>query len=287
MISRRLLGFLFLLTFSIVLAQAAQAQAAELTVTVSTDKPEYQSGELVTITVWVLYNGLPVAAKIDLAYIDITYDSGSTFRHYITWDFVSVAPGVFVAQAKAGPAGLRQVYVAARATVTEGCCRITVCGSGVAYFSVRPGCVCQPYYCYQPCYPCWWYQPCPPCPPQECRPPDFFIKHFVHTPSPGEVRRISFQMPDYILDQLLARAGGKVTFREAPPHSVIWSDIPGLGWTNDPLAELGLVLDPETGRISGQLRGELIRKGNYFFFIEALNEAGEVIAGIWIEIAFV
>lgn len=265
-----------------------QAKAAELTVAVSTDKPEYQTGELVTITVRVLLDGLPVPARIDLAYIDIAYDSGSTFRHYITWDFVPVATGVFVAQAKAGPAGLRQVYVAASATIKEGCCCRTICAFGVAYFSVRPGCAwaCQPYY--WPCQPCgcYCYQPCQPClPPVECRPPDFFIKHILN---PAEVgSSVTLSIPDHIMGELVRRAGGPVTFREAPPRSVMWSSFPGVGWTNEPLASLGLALDPATGRISGVLTatGDLFE--SHFFFIEALNAAGEVVAGIWIEIAFI
>ncbi len=263
----------------------AQAQAAELAVVVSTDKPEYQTGELVTITVRVLLGGVPVASRIELAYIDIAYDSGSSFRHYITWDFVPVATGVFVARAKAGPAGLRQVYVAASATITEGCCCQTICASGMAYFTVKPGCACQPYYCYyQPCQPCWCYQPCQPCP--QCRPPDFFIKHILN-PAEALGAQITFSIPDHIMGELLRLAGGPVTFREAPPHSVIWSSVPGLGWTNEPLAELGLALDPATGRISGYLTatGDLFE--SHFFFIEALNGAGEVVAGIWIEIAFI
>jgi hypothetical protein len=286
--SSALLILLFLFFGSVLVGTVAfgpQAEAAELTVLVSTDKPEYQSGELVTITVRVLLDGVPVASRIELAYIDIAYDSGSTFRHYITWDFVPVATGVFVAQAKAGPAGLRQVYVAASATITEGCCCRTICASGVAYFSVKPGCACQPCYCYQPCW--WWYQPCQPCQPcLPCRPPDFFIKHVLN---PAEVlgTKVTFSIPDHIMEQLTRRAGGPVTFREAPPHSVLWSSAPGLGWTNEPLAALGLALDPATGQISGYLTatGDLFE--SHFFFIEALNAAGQVVAGIWIEIAFI
>lgn len=285
-------ALLILLFFGLVLAAVValgpqpQAKAAELTVAVSTDKPEYQSGELVTITVRVLLDGVPAPARIDLAYIDIAYDSGSTFRHYITWDFVPVATGVFIARAKAGPAGLRQVYVAASATITEGCCCRTICAFGVAYFSVRPGCACgcQPYY--WPCQPCWCYQPCQPCPPLECRPPDFFIKHVLN-PAEALGSSVTFNIPDHIMGELLQLAGGPVAFREAPPHSVLWSSLPGMGWTNEPLASLGLALDPATGRISGVLTatGDLFE--SHFFFIEALNAAGEVVAGIWIEIAFI
>ncbi|MGQ9734877.1 MAG: hypothetical protein ACUVQU_07550 [Candidatus Bipolaricaulia bacterium] len=257
----------------------AQAQAAELTVLVSTDKPEYQTGELVTITVRVLLDGVPVASRLELAYIDIAYDSGSSFRHYITWDFIPVATGVFVAQAKAGPAGLRQVYVAASATITEGCCCRTIYASGLTYFTVKPGCTCQP--CYY--YPCWCCQPCQPCP--ECRAPDFFLRYTITIVSDDPP--VSFSLPDYVVTQLEQRAASPVTFREAPAHTVVWSSIPGFGWVNDALSELGLALDPETGRISGNVDFRWVRKDRYFFFIEALNPMGEVVAGIWVEIAFV
>jgi hypothetical protein len=278
---------LLLLFFGSVLvgtvAFGPQAEAAELTVLVSTDKPEYQSGELVTITVRVLLDGVPVASRIELAYIDIAYDSGSTFRHYITWDFVPVATGVFVAQAKAGPAGLRQVYVAASATITEGCCCRTICASGVAYFSVKPGCACQPCYCYQPCW--WWYQPCQPCQPcVPCWAPDFFVRYSVTIVS--EDPPVSFSLPAHVMSAILQRAN-PVTFREAAPHSVMWSSVPGFGWVNDALSDLGLTLDPATGRISGNIDLRRVRKDRYYFFIEALNPAGEVVAGIWIEIAFI
>ncbi len=78
-----------------------------------------------------------------------------------------------------------------------------------------------------------------------------------------------------------------VIFREAPAGSVIWSDVPGMGWTNEALADFGLSLDPVTGKIRGYLTGAGSVFDNHFFFIEALNSDGEVIAGIWIEIAFV
>lgn len=84
--------------------------------------------------------------------------------------------------------------------------------------------------------------------------------------------------------QQLLQMANPITFREAPPHSVMWSDFPGMGWTNDALADLGLSLDPETGMISGYLGSAALTKDKYFFFIEALNPGGEVIAGIWIEI---
>ena len=255
------------------------ATGEELAVQVFTDKPEYALGEMVTITVQVTFNGQPVKATIDQAWIDISYGS-IVQRRYITWNFIRVSPGVFVAQGIARQPGMRTVHVIAHATLTTGpCCYTTICGSGTTSYTVIQTCTCQPCGCY-------YYLPCPPSPPLGCQKPDFFVKHFVDALEPGEERWVSFQLPDYILEQLQLQAN-PVTFREAPPHSVIWSDVPGLGWTNDSLADLGLVLDPETGRISGRLRGEMIHKDNYFFFIEALNPAGEVIAGIWIEIAII
>jgi len=254
------------------------AAASQLAVEVRADKPEYLPGEVVTIMVTVTLDGRPIPAQIDLAYIEIDYGFGFVQRNYITWDFIQVSPGVFIAQGKAGRPGTRRVYVRAHATIEEDYCYKTICGTGLAYYSV--GRVCQP------CYPCpgYCYQPCYPCP--ECRPPDFFLKYFVNRPGPGEVARLSLRIKEHVMEQLL-RMAPAVTFREAPPHSVIWSDLPGMGWTNDPLAELGLTLDPATGRITGEVRAADIHKDNYFFFIEALNPEGEVIAGIWIEIAFV
>ncbi len=262
------------------LLAAPPAAASQLTVEVRPDKPEYLPGEPVTITVVVRLDGRPVPAHIDLAYIEIDDGFGFARRNYITRDFMQVSPGVFIAQGKAGRPGARRVYVRAYTTIKEDCCCRTVCGTGLAYYSVKQVC--------RPCCPCYYccpcYQPCQPC--LECRPPDFFLKYFVKRPGPGEVERVSLRIKEHVMEQLLQMAPS-VTFREAPPHSVIWSDLPGMGWTNDALAELGLTLDPATGRITGEVSAADIRKSNYFFFIEALNPEGEVIAGIWIEIAFI
>jgi hypothetical protein len=272
------LSFLFA---AIQLAVAPPAVASGLVVEVTTDKAEYDPDEVVIITVRVTLDGQPLPANIDHAYIDVSYASGYTYRNYITWDFVQVSPGLFIANGRAGRAGMRHVHVAAWATIKEGCCCRVVCGSGSAAYAVRQ--VCQPCCsCCQPCCPC--YQPRYPC--VECRAPDFFIKHFISRPDIGEERRVFLKIPDHVMAQLLQLAN-PVAFREASPHSVIWSDIPGLGWTNDPLADLGLSLNPDTGRITGDLSFAYVVKDNYFFFIEALNPTGEVIAGIWIEIAFV
>jgi hypothetical protein len=268
---------LLLLVFCLVLAH--RGYASELTVDVFTDRAEYGAGEYITITVRVTLAGQPVAAKIDLAYIDISYAGGYVHRHYITWDFIQVSPGAFVATAPAGQPGSRQVYVAASATIQQGCCCQTVCAFGIAYFTVRQA--CQPCAYYQPCSSCC--QPCQPC--AECRPPDFFVKHILN-PAEAIGNMVSLTIPRYVIDQLLQIAN-PVTFREAPPHSVMWSDVPGLGWANEPLADLGLSLDPMTGKISGYLTAAGNLFESHFFFIEALNAAGEVIAGIWIEIAFV
>lgn len=283
MFSQRSVIFGFIILISLLAVQlTATATGEELAVQVFTNKPEYALGETVTITVQVTFNGQPIAATIDQAWIEINYN-GIVQHRYITRKFIQVSPGVFIAQGVARQPGIRTVHVIVHATITTGpCCYTTICGSGTTTYTVVQTCTCQPCSCC--CY--YYYPPCPPPPPVECRKPDFFVKHFVDALGPGEERWVSFQLPDYILDQLHLQAN-PVTFREAPPHSVIWSDIPGLGWTNDPLADLGLVLDPETGRISGRLKGEMIHKENYFFFIEALNPAGEVIAGIWIEIAFI
>jgi hypothetical protein len=272
---KKALGVFLSLVFLSCLALGHEIRAAQLTVKVSTDKLEYQAGEIVTITARVLLDDVPVAAKIDTAYIDITYDSGLASRNYITWDFSPLAPGVFVAQARAGASGTRRVYVAASTTVREGCCCRTICAFAWAGYTVTPGCQT----CYQPCFtwPC-----CQPCVP--CWAPDFFIRYTVTIVSADPP--VSFSLPPHVTSALLERAN-PLTFREAPPHSVTWSSIPGFGWVNDALSELGLSLDPETGRISGNLDFRRVRKDRYYFFIEALNPAGEVVAGIWVEIAFV
>lgn len=67
--------------------------------------------------VTVSLDGQLVSANIDRAYIDISYVAGYTHRNYITWDFVQVSPRVFLATGKAGKAGTREIYVAARAMV--------------------------------------------------------------------------------------------------------------------------------------------------------------------------
>ncbi len=276
-------SWLAVLLFLLVVWQFALTHsvfASELSVAVSTDKGEYDPGEVVTITVRVLLDGHPVSAAIDRAYIDIGPGAGFSSRHYITGDFTQVSPGVFVARGKAGKPGARQIYVAASTTIKEDCCCEKVCGVGFAFYSVRQ--VCQPSCYYQPCYPC--YQPCYPC--VECRAPDFFIKHFVNPADYTGHEKITLSIPNHIMAQLLGMAD-PVTFREAPPGSVIWSDVPGMGWTNEALADFGLSLDPVTGKIKGYLTAAGDVFDNHFFFIEALNSDGEVIAGIWIEIAFV
>ncbi|MFQ5870271.1 MAG: hypothetical protein ACE5JC_10255, partial [Candidatus Zixiibacteriota bacterium] len=149
---RRVLSVLSVLLFLLVVSHFALAHpvfAAELTVEVLTDREEYESGEAVTITVRVYLDGQLVPANIDRAYIEISYGAGYTYRNYITRDFTQVSPGVFIATGEAGRAGSRQIYVAAHMTITEDCCRETVCGFGFAYFSVK-----QVYHpCYQPCVP--------------------------------------------------------------------------------------------------------------------------------------
>jgi hypothetical protein len=271
--------FLFLLTV-FYFAAPRDLFASQLALEITTDKTEYDPGEVVTVTVRIFLDGQPVSGHIDRAYIDVTDAAGFPHRSYISKDFTQVSPGVFVAYGKAGRPGSRQVYVAASTTVKEGCCCERICGVGFAFYSVRQ--VCQP--CYQPCYqpccqPCW--QPCYPC--AECRAPDFFLKYFVDRPDIGGEEKLILSIKDHVMQQLLQMAN-PITFREAPPHSVMWSDFPGMGWTNDALADLGLSLDPETGMISGYLGSAALTKDKYFFFIEALNPGGEVIAGIWIEI---
>lgn len=144
--------------------------------------------------------------------------------------------------------------------------------------------------CGDPCYrsrwsccrPCWSW-PCPP-PPSTClepRDPDFFMKYFVNHYE-YEDKTLTLRVKDHVMNQLQQMADPLI-FREAPADTVVWTENGVTGWRNDALSEIGLSLDPATGKISGDL--SLGAGGNYFFFIEALNVEGEVLADIWVEIA--
>jgi hypothetical protein len=270
---RKIFVFIFVLLFLLLASHFTLVKpvlASQLTVEVKTDKDEYQAGEIVTIEVRVYLNGQLVPAHIDMAYIDISYDSGYTRRNYITRDFKQVSPGVFVARGKAIKAGSRQIYVAARAIIKEDCCYKTVCGFGSAHFLV-----------YQPCPPV--YYPCPPvyqpCPPvyQPC--PCFYQKWVVtyYVPHVDPTLELPRSVRDY-LDQL----GVEVTFQEAPKGSEAW------GWgllakPNDALADVGLTLDPQTGTISGDLQLRYHRR-RFLFLIYAMDTQGQCVAKIWIDL---
>ncbi len=162
------------------------------------------------------------------------------------------------------------------------------CGTYQVSFEIAQGCPepCgQPCYTYcwsycRPCWPCW--RPCYPQPTcLESKSPDFFIKHFVN-PYEYKDKKLRLRIKDHVMAQLLQMADS-VTFRLAPADTVIWTQNGAAGWRNDSLSEIGLSMDPATGKISGDLSSGA--HGKYFFFVEALNSEGEVVADIWIELA--
>ncbi|MCR4403855.1 MAG: hypothetical protein NUW06_00920 [Candidatus Acetothermia bacterium] len=255
------------LLFSL-LPLAQQAFAHNLTVEVWTDKPSYQAGEELMITVLVSYNGQLVNAAIDQGYIDITPTRAPdfTYRYFITQHFRQVRPGLFIANVRAGEAGSHQIYVSASAVIREGCCCRTLYGFAVHPFPVGPACPPG----YAPCY-----QPPAPCPPCGAVTPDFTVRQRVRLEGTRPTR-VSLALPSFVLEQL-ARMARQLTFREAP-----WER--ARDWARDRLSDLRLSLDPRTGEIAGELSSERIYKKDYSFLLEVLNPEGRVIATILLKL---
>jgi hypothetical protein len=264
----RSLPLILSLSFFSLLALVPQALAANLTVEVWTDKPSYQAGEEMTITVLVSYDGQLVNAAIDSSYIDITPTRAPdfTYRYFITQQFRQVRPGLFIANLRAGEAGSHQIYVSASALIRDGCCCRTLYGFALHRLLVGPACPPG----YSPCY-----QPPPPCLPCGAVTPDFTVQQRVRLEG-TRTTRVSLALPSSVLEQL-ARMARQVTFREAP-----WER--ARDWARDRLSDLRLSLDPRTGVITGELSSERVCKKDYSFLLEALNPEGRVIATILLKL---
>lgn len=257
---------LFVLFLSL-LACAHHAFAANLTVEVWTDKPSYQAGEEMMITVLVSYNGQLVGAAIDNSYIDITPTRAPdfTYRYFVAREFKQVRPGLFIAHVRVGEAGSYQLYVSACAVIRDGCCR-TLYGFALHRFPVGPACPPG----YSPCY-----QPPPPCPPCAAVTPDFTIQQRVRLEG-TRTTSVSLALPSAVLEQL-SQMARQVTFGEAP-----WER--AREWASDRLSDLHLSLDPHTGEIAGELSSERVWKKEYSFLLKALNPEGRVIATVLVRL---
>lgn len=247
-------------------AVAQGSDGSALTVLVTTDQSNYETGELVTLTVRVLRDGHPVSARIHRAILT-KYDArGHGRQRWITRHFHQSQTGVFVAQAKAGRPGLRQVYVQVQTFFHSRCGGCAgILKAGTASYVVQPL----------------------PSKLITCK-PDFVVKHVVDVPGFNVDPPVTWALPSYVTASLQRRAD-TVTFELAPGGTVIWSAALPFGFINDDLSELersNLSFDPRTGAIEGNLDFRDVEKRRYHFYIRALNREGVVIAGIWVQIVF-
>lgn len=244
------------------------SESSGLDVSVTTDRSDYNSGEHVTITVRVTRDGQAVSAHLRRAVLTKYSHWGMGRQHSITRQFHQRHPGVFVAQARAGDAGLRQVYVEVSANVRGGCGGCSrVFGSGTAAYNVNPKrsklFVCKP---------------------------DFVVKHVVDVPDWNVDPPVTWDLPHHVFNRIDAMAND-VTFELVPAGTAVWSSVPPFGVVNNDLSNLQrseLSFDPQTGTISGDLdfRDADRNDPNWHYFIRALDGNGEVIATVWMHIAF-
>lgn len=242
--------------------------SSSLDVIVTTDRSSYDPGDPVTITVRVLRDGQPVPAQIHRAVLTKYDNWGMGRQQSITRHFHQAGPGVLVAQAQAGDPGLRQLYVEAKAYVQNACGGCSgVIGANTGSYAVKPLpsklLVCQP---------------------------DFVVKHVVDVPNWSVDPPVTWALPPHVASSIRARAAN-VTFELARAGTAVWSAAPPFGFVNDDLSGLQrsqLAFDPQTGTISGDLdfRDADRNDPNWHFLIRALNDEGDVIATVWMQIAF-
>lgn len=244
------------------------AGSSPLNVVVTTDSSSYDPGEPVTITVRVRQDGNPVSARIHRAVLTKYNQWGMGRQQSITRHFHQQRPGVLVAQAKAGKPGVRQLYVEV-ATYTRskcgGCVRTK--GSSTGSFSVKPR----------------------PSKLRVCK-PDFVVKHVVDVPGWNVDPPVTWGLPNHVLNGVHARANN-VTFELAQAGTAVWSSAPPFGFVNDDLRGLQrsrLSFNPQTGAISGDLDFRDVDRNDpdWHFFIRALDGNGNVIATVWMHVAF-
>ena len=244
------------------------SNSSSLNVVVTTDQAGYDPGERVTITVQVARDGQPVSARIHRAILTRYSQWGMGRQQSIARHFHQIQPGVLVAQAPAGDPGLRQLYVEVSTYVSGpcgGCNRVI--GAGTASYAVNPL----------------------PSKLAFCD-PEFVVKHVVDVPDWTVDPPVTWDLPDHVLTQIRSRANN-VTFELAPAGTAVWSSAPPFGWVNDDLSNLQrsqLTFDPQTGTVSGDLdfRDADRNDPNWHYFIRAQNGNGQVIATVWMQIAF-
>ncbi len=250
-----------------VLGQSGSSSSS-LDVVVTTDRSSYDSGDVVTITVRVLRDGSPVSARIHRAVLTKYNSWGMGRQQSIARHFRQKQPGVLVAQARAGDPGLRQVYVQVKSSVRGRCggC-VGVLAANTGSYAVKPlpskMVVCQP---------------------------DYVVKHVVDVPDWNVDPPVTWALPDHVVNRIYSTAGN-VTFELARAGTAVWSSAPPFGFVNDDLEGLQrseLSFDPQTGTISGDLdfRDADRSDPNWHFFIRAINDDGEVIATVWMQVAF-
>lgn len=249
------------------LGQGGSTQSP-LNVTVTTDRPNYDPGDLVTITVRVTQNGQPTSARIHRAVLTKYNQWGVGQQQSIARHFYQKSPGVFVAQAKAGKPGPRQLYVAVKTYQKRKCGRcVGIKAAGTGSFNVKPRRskvrICKP---------------------------DYVVKHVVNVPDWNVDPPVSWELSNRVLRNIRSRAGN-VTFELAPAGTAVWSSIPPFGVVNDDLNNLKyskLSFNSQTGTISGNLdfRDADRNDPNWHFYIRALNSQGDVVATVWMHIAF-
>jgi len=245
-----------------------RSSQSSLNVAVTTDRPNYDPGDRVTITVRVTQDGQPTSARIHRAVLTKYNQWGMGQQQSIARHFHQRSPGVFVAQAKAGKPGPRQLYVAAKAFQKGrcgGCVGIKAAGTGS--FNVNPRRskvrICKP---------------------------DYVVKHVVNVPDWNVDPPVSWELSDRVLRNIRGTAGN-VTFELAHAGTAVWSSAPPFGVVNDDLKNLQysqLSFDSQTGTISGDLdfRDADRNDPNWHFYIRALDSQGDVVATVWMHIAF-